>query len=374
MKREKITVLCSGISLGVYVPGVLMGYQLNSRGGDAEVVAFENILLEKTRQNIPKTKIAFHRNFQLALMAQKVAGKTNYDTSFDPNLIANLLTKWKNEGRKRFIAISGFWIPILEQYIEEIEESGFQDVTVDLCHMDSAYSPSWKMYSTTHPAFRVIRPMNSDTNSVDYSIRITEDEPLPYTQRTDRFLIHGGGWGVGTYQSKIPELVARGIKLDVIVYEERDLQNRFPGNRYFMIDPAWKPWEKDATGRHQFPPFGEVTDSGEVTFQNNPAYPEVYDLIQHSRAIISKPGGSTLLDSLSSATPLLLLEPYGGHEKKNGQLWQSLGFAIPYQEWINADCSLTLLEKLHTNLLNARANIPNYITEYMENCYAQNVS
>lgn len=359
MVQETVTILCSGASLGAYIPGLIASHQLRNRGFNTDIVVLENILFAEKRNNVTKTKFAFHRNFSLALMAQKLA--KDITSSIDPVLAGDLLAIWKNEKRKRFMIFSGFWLPVAKQYLEEID---FQDISIDLCHIDASTSTSWKLYDTTHPAFRHVWFFNWDKKKISYSLLVSEDEPVPYKKRSDRFLIHGGGWGVGTYKSKIPELKQKGINLDVIAYEQQDIDNKTKGDRYFMIDPEWKPWEKDEKGDYQFPPFGEVKDNDKIVFENNKSYPEVYSLIQQSWAIISKPGGATLIDSLSAATPLIWLDPYGDYENNNGLLWEYLGFAISFQKWVDSDYSFEILEKLYNNLLQARTNLPSFVSDY----------
>ena len=361
MRQETITILCSGASLGAYIPALIASHQLSNRGINSDVVVLENILLEKKRNNVPETKFAFHRNFSLALMAQKLA--KDIIPSIDSDLTSDLLAIWKHQGRKRFIIFSGFWLPVANQYLQETD---CQDIAIDLCHMDASASTSWKMYDATHSAFRHVWLFNGKDKCLSYNFCVSDDEPVPYSQRSNRFLIHGGGWGIGTYKSKVSELVHKGIELDVIAYEQQDLENRPEHSRYFLIDPTWKPWEKDAQGNHEFPPFGEVKDDGNIAFQNSQPYPEVYSLIRQSRGIISKPGGGTLVDSLSAATPLVWLAPYGDYENNNGLLWEYLGFGISYEKWADSGYSLDILERLHVNLRQARAGLPTYITNYVE--------
>lgn len=360
MRQETVIILCSGTSLGAYIPALIASHQLSNQGINSEVVVLENIFFFKKRDNIPQTKFAFHRNFPLALMAQKLA--KDITPSIDPDLASNLLAIWKKHRRKRFMIFSGFWLPIANRYLQETD---FQDITIDLCHMDASVSTSWKMYDVTHSAFRHIWFFNWEDKCLLYNFSVSNDEPVPYSQRADRFVIHGGGWGVGTYKSKIPELVHNGIKLDVIAYEHQDIANKAKHSRYFLIDPTWKPWEKDAQGHHQFPPFGEVKDNGNVAFENSQTYPEVYSLIRQSRGIISKPGGGTLVDSLSAATPLVWLAPYGDYENNNGLLWEYLGFGVSYEKWVDSGYSCDILERLHVNLKQARASLPKYITTYI---------
>ena len=360
MSQETVTLLCSGSSLGAYVPGLLLAHQFAAKGFETDVLVLENCLLAEKRDSILKTKFAFHRNFSIARMAQKLVG--DITPSLDPETVSKLLSNWRQQRRRRFVVIYGFWIPIITQYLNQTDFPG--DLAIDLCHMDAVTSASWNRVDASGPCFRHIWFFDWAGQSLPYRLAVTDEEPIPYAERSGRFLIHGGGWGIGTYQSKIPELAGQGIPLDVTVYEQQDIENQLAGNRYFMIDPAWKAWERDDSGHHQFPPLGEVNGSAPVVFANNPAYPEVYPLIRQCQAIISKPGGSTLVDSLSAATPLILLEPYGEYEQRNGELWESLGFAMTYAKWANTGYSTEVLRGLHVNLLNARTQTQNYVEVY----------
>jgi hypothetical protein len=164
-------------------------------------------------------------------------------------------------------------------------------------------------------------------------------------------VVHGGGWGIGTYQEKASELNSSGYALDLIIHDVKEAGGHREKDRYFMSEPYWRAWNKASDGMHEFPPIGEFVDSGEIAYRRNPNYHPLYDVIRRSKGIMSKPGGCTLIDSLSSATPVVLLEPYGYAEKSNGQIWEYLGFGIPYEKWRQTGYSMSVLEKLHLNLL-----------------------
>jgi UDP-N-acetylglucosamine:LPS N-acetylglucosamine transferase len=76
--------------------------------------------------------------------------------------------------------------------------------------------------------------------------------------------------------------------------------------------------------------------------------------VREAIAVVSKPGGGTLLDSLAAATPVVLLAPWGGPEAKNGALWEELGFGIDFQRWRRTGFDQCVLEDLHHSLLAAR--------------------
>ncbi len=354
-----VTILASGSSLGAYVPALLLDRQLCARGLTTDVLLIENSFLGEKRDNIAKTKSAFHHNFALARMAQKLV--RDIEPSLDHDGVERLLAAWESEGRTRFIVVYGFWVPILARYLAR---ASFADaIRFDLVHPDSVISPSWR-YDTTDPRYRHLWLCDGQQRRINYRLQVADTPPLAYEQRNGRFVIHGGGWGLGTYQERIPQLTAQGIGLDITVHEPGDLTDRAAAHRYYMIDPAWQPWERDADGRHRFAPLGEVAPDGAVVYTHCEDCPCVYELIRNALGIISKPGGSTLIDSLSAATPLILLEPFGEHEQRNAEAWLDLGFAIHYRDWAAEGYGLAVLERLHCNLSDARERVPNFVDAY----------
>jgi hypothetical protein len=167
---------------------------------------------------------------------------------------------------------------------------------------------------------------------------------------------------LGTYRERIRALQPHDWPVDVLNYELADMDETRRGERHFMLAPDWSPWR--ATSRLDwFPPLGELASaasSGVMAYARNADYPPLFDLTRSALAVISKPGGGSLIDSLAAATPLLLLEPFGEYERKNGQLWKELGFAIDFDDWVLRGCRRDTLEALHRNLLAARERTPLY--------------
>jgi hypothetical protein len=393
-----ISILCAGPGLGFYIPGVIMHRQLVNKGLDARVHVFENFLQQDKKNNVPKAKIKFHRNFPFALMGQNLAKDPS--PYLDEALLEELLRTWKREDRRHFVIFSGFWIPVMEKYARRVDPSG---LNIHLCHVDAANSTSWNLFNTDSPIYTHVWFNHWQEKRISYHIDIAGTDPVPFNQRENEFLIHGGGWGMGTYKEKIAELNSLGLHLSIISYEKQDLEKldlekldlekldlekhdlekKDSLNQYYMLDPAWNTWDLDDKGEHQFPPLGKVLlpDASEaalnadaqepspnlnagMVYTSNNDYPEVYNIIRMKKGIISKPGAGTLMDSLSSATPLLFLEPFGDYENKNALLWEYFGLGISLTDWIAADCAEEILLRLHENLLKVRSATENYITSY----------
>ena len=360
MKSEfpRITILSSAIGLGIYIPALLINYQLRKQGLDSEVMVLEDYYTPLSKNKFKKHQQAYHDNFSLALMAHRMT--RDVQDNLDTKIINIILENWQDENRLHFITWSGFWLPIIDQYRKRVSP---QKLKLDLCRIDAEISASFKIYPH-HKDDSEIWLWNWEQKKLIYEIPVTDRPSIPYHERGNRLVIHGGGWSLGTYQSKIPELERKGILLDIIVHELLEANHKKDGNRYFMVDPDWNPWHKNQNNQHEFPPFAEIMDLEQLEFKNREEYHELYDVISQSKAIVSKPGGGTLIDSLASATPIILLEAYGYAEQRNAEIWEYLGYGISYQKWQEMDYNFDILHQLHQNLLNRSKNTINYPQEY----------
>ncbi|OAB42264.1 hypothetical protein [Paenibacillus glacialis] len=349
---ETVTLLSAGNSLGVYIPAKLLQLQLQGQGVPAEICMLEHLYNQQTLEKIPRYRKAFHDSFAVAKMGYKLA-KDSRD-SLDEHNVSLLLQEWKQGGKRRFLALTGFWIPILERYREMMDSV---ELDIRLIRLDASDTPSFAVYGEACDRFNNVWLYPTGENRIVHTISVSEEEPIPFQEREKRYLIHGGGWGIGTYKDKITELTESGIALNIIAYYNEDMKpesHKSASHRYFMLDPSWSPWQRNAVNEFDFPPFAEVSQGEECIFESGGNYPKVFEVMRHSLGIISKPGGATLLDSLASATPLIFLEPFGDHERSNAQLWESLGLGISYDAWKEQDYAVNLLEDIHRNLLNAK--------------------
>jgi hypothetical protein len=347
-----VTVLTSGVALGVHVPGLLLARRLREAGVQAEIEVLERLLAPETRSRIPASKAAFHRDFRTALAGQRLA--RDLSPALDDAGVAAVFDRWWADDRRRFVALSGFWIPVLDRYAER---AGVE-LDVDLCHVDSVPSPSFEQCTPRTGGtarYRDVWLLDAERGEVPLTIPVAHVPPVPWSRRPARYLAHGGGWGMGTYAERARALASWGLDIDVVAYEPADLDPNRPAGRYFMLDPGWHPWDDDG-----FPPFGQVGADGSVLFRRSRDHHASFDLARHARAMISKPGGGTLMDSLAAATPVVLLEPFGPHEARNAELWRRLGFGLPFEDWWRGGCSAAALEPLHGNLLAARSEVPSY--------------
>jgi hypothetical protein len=356
----KIGILCSGVALGVYIPGIHLYQNFKRNGIAASVFVLENLIAEAKWDKINENKKAFHKNFVVALMGQKMT--RNLLPDLDPKEIEAFFTTCLNEEIDHFIVVSGFWLAVLELFKGRYPRKSFW---VDCLHIDCAVSPSWKIvdYQAAYCVNNWL--LSHDEQRIIAELNTTQLSPIPFARRRKRLLTHGGGWGMGTYLSKVPQLQAAGFALNIVVHELAEAP-AVPGNdRYFLIDPDWSPWIRDQHQEHQFPPLAEIKPGEDVEYRNNPNHPLIFEITREVIGVVTKPGGSTLLDSLAAATPLIFLAPFGEHEAKNAALWINLGFGIDYETWREAGFPVDILKRMHQKLAAARGRAPEYVDLYL---------
>src|SRR5262249_37323664 len=153
---------------------------------------------------------------------------------------------------------------------------------VELCHVDSVDSPSFRATSGFAKLGRHRRLLDAEASCVRSAILATREAPVPFSKRS-RPVAHGGAWAMGTYASRAEELARRGWPMDVIGCELEDARDRAAGSRYFLNDPEWEPWR----GEPGFPPFGEVAAGYRVPDDHHAAF----NLVREAPFVLSKPGG-----------------------------------------------------------------------------------
>lgn len=342
-----IAILTSGVALGVHVPGLLLASRLREQGAEVMVNVLERLLPEDRRDAVAASRTLFHRDFRTARAGQRLA--SDPARSVPAGALAELEQRWTDQNVRTLVVFSGFWLSIADNFARR----SARPPRVVICHVDSAVSPSFRRAGPLPPGTEQIWLASAADQALPWTVPVDPRPPVPWAERDERLLVHGGGWGMGTYRDRAVTLESAGHALDLVVHEAAEAQGGGPRSRYFMIDPAWHPWLDDG-----YPPLGRILpgqDMSTVRYSRGTTHHTSYDLARHARAMVSKPGGGTLLDSLWSATPLVLLEPSGEHEARNAELWTGLGFAVRYEDWRAEKFGPGLLEPLHRALIGAAA-------------------
>jgi hypothetical protein len=360
-----VVILCSGFGLGFYLPGLLIQGSLRRSGIETEVEVFESLLTPEKVGMVERNRAAYHRNFRLAIASTKIPG--NSSESIEAQRLDSLLSRWRDRDCRHFISLSGHWVSPLDAYRKMRPGT---PIHADLLYLDAGLAPSWTQLRKRQQDYAIPYTevcLYANRQQLRYSVGIDGEQPLSYAERNRRLVVHGGGWGIGTYEKSVPHLERAGYGLDVVCYESVEMGSLTGQRRYFRDDPGWRAWHRNSVGEHSFPPFGEVVpDEPSPSFVTPSDCHGLYKVIREAQGIVSKPGAGTLIDSLASATPLIMLDPFGPHEESNAQVWQSLGLGLPYESWAASGFSHSPLETLHQNLVKQQLLAPDYAQAYIE--------
>lgn len=324
---------------------------MTSQGLQAETFVLETYFQSAAQKKLLELKKQIHQSFSFAKMAQKVS--SDIKSSYDPAKIDALYRSWGNCRTIHLVVFSGFWVSIIDQFYADYKHQ--LEINVQIIHMDASWSASWKPHDQLSPDYKHNWLYNLSLKAVNFTIGTTLPV-IPFSERANEVLIHGGGWGIGTYQRTLKSAIRDQYHLNVIAYAEADVTDN-PNITFYQQKPRWNAWIKDENGKHTFPPLIHRPVSQappKIEMEYNGCSP-IYRIVASAQAIISKPGGATIMDSLHAATPLIFLENYGKYETDNAQLWQSLGLGMPFTEWEETGFDGGLLHQMHKNILHIRS-------------------
>ena len=358
---DKYIILTSAMGLGTYVPALQLRDYLIENGALCGVELYENYFADEMKASYLKNKDAYHKNMKVAIAGHKIAAK-RLKSALSEECIDEILQKWNEEGIHKFIIISGSWIEIVKKYRKIVKK----DLEAYIVHMDIGVAPSWKNFEDEDHLFTEIFPFDQDGIHFileNHFQQISKDEQRERGTKLHVFT-HGGGWGMGNYQSVVNELVQEeNISVISAAYNENETNDE---GDYCIVDSNWQPWMTDPSGQYQYPKMKTKRKNEEAQNIQNQYSNGLYKIYRDCDAIISKPGGATLMDSLIVGVPIVFLEPIAEHERVNAEVWKSLGLGVSYEDWKNQGFSRELLLELKNNLLDVvkeKTGVGRYILE-----------
>lgn len=360
MKGDNIVVrvLTSAMGLGTYVPALFLKDFFLNKGIQCELQLIETYLCPEKIEKFLQNKEHYHKSFKVAKLGHKLAEK-QLSELLDENEKKQIFEEWDSCACDLFIVMSGNWMDTLLEYVNMGKTNSNSICTI---HMDVGSTPSWCRFMDKNIGWNI---SIYDEDKVGYMF----EYPKKYLKKVSVFenlanscvYIHGGGWGMGTYQERYKgfgDSLPSRIKTTIHSADEANLTN---GWEYYLLDKKWMPWELHT--EDLYPPIGRVTSGGVCSIPNS-LHGGMYSLYEDCCAIISKAGGGTLMDSLITATPLVFIEPIATHEKKNQELWIKLHLGITYEDWEKQSFSISVLDKIYQNLIEYREKLPG-LGEYL---------
>ena len=335
-------ILGSGIALGVYVPALSLKKQLEALGHPADFFCLEDLYRDK-ESVMEETKRSFHHDFRLARISYRMPVRNR--TAVDPEAESAFLADLSEKKYDAVITFSGFFSEILKRLSEECPH--YQG-RIHAVHMDVVPSLSWKGAD-----FSVLKEIWL-YRLEDRKLFCRLDRPEEETEKERRILVHGGGWGIGDYQSKIRRLNELGIPLDIIVYYPEEAAAIDAMNDCYLLDPSWKA----EGGNDEFPKLLKYEGNEWREFADRRRINPLRTLIEKDCAVLSKPGGGTIADSLATGTPLLFAEELASYEKENRTMWELCGYGMGFDRFLESPDKDAVLSEMRIRLKEAASGLP----------------
>lgn len=173
----------------------------------------------------------------------------------------------------------------------------------------------------------------------------------PYDQRDFAFATHGGGWAMGNFRDVLDQLPGPAAILlprERAVAEKEALLPR--ASLFFDIESAsGEPGE--------FARLAEVTETGYRILPPMQHHGSL-EVIARSRALVSKPGGATVVDSYLAQTPILYLDPISIYEQGNAEFIEQTGIGMRLSDFLARGADPALLETCARNLARLVEGVP----------------
>jgi hypothetical protein len=339
---------------GVYLPALIVSRRLARAGIDSEVYLVENLFTDEKKKTFRATRQAFGKNFRLAQLAAKVP--TDYHACIDRNEADRIYDLWNEQMATDFLCFSGLWLDMLEDYIPG---SGIKNITC--CRIDAGEATTWANRNNIK-IDRTYYFSNLQTKEINYTLAVPAIQALSYPERQHAVLVHGGGWGLGNFVEKTEGLEQAGYARKIILND--GLQEDRKNTSFFVGDPNWDPLlHPDA--EKLFPPLGAI-ENGSIKYTYCPEHHTALKLIHESKAVISKPGGMTLVDAIITETPFIYLDPMGPNEQGNTILIEHHQLGTSYEVWKNNNFSEQLLQDYHNNIRKLKEKLPDFVTCYIQ--------
>lgn len=344
--NDTIVLLSSLVGYGAFVPALLLYRQLQAEGRKVQLHAIEHYYSDEKKTVFEQTRTAFRKNPKLVRIASGLSGQLEKNLSASGE--EELLDRWREEERTRFVCFSGLWSALLARFAEKDKRT-----KIVFCKVDSGFSSAWKntdplLLQHHHTSF-----FHAEKEKLLYKMAPPGISPKPFEERDKAVLLHGGGWYLDGFGEQVKAIAQHYTCRPVQRAsdpEPHPAKNIEPVRENFTWDPL-----HNGDHFHTLPSYSLTTQPGKKS-------EGLWELINDCRAIVSKPGGMTLMDSLVTATPLVMLEPAGKNEEDNGRLWQRLGLGIYYRDWEKQDFSSSVLEEMHRNLLQKISPVPEFIS------------
>lgn len=336
-QTTNVYILTSARGLGPYIAAVLLASSLREAGLSASVELLEDNYNDAELRRLEADIQKYQANFRIAELAARVRA-----------VWSSKRIQLSDNARRagRLIVLTGEWCSSIPTDLAS---------STDLVYLDRESAPSWEQARESVTRLVCCGASEVQLTFASGGRRLTltrrPSKSLEWQYRQRRFVLHAGGWGLGDLQAAVEVLVATCARPIELLLGSREPYSNLPANvRQYRISSCWQPWV--ANEEAPFPPLYRVGEMAEQVFTG--LEHSALQLVANAHAIVAKPGGMTLAESLMTATPVLFLPPFGEHERANAEEWVENGFGMYLTDWTSIPEGVDHLYRMHMNLVDAR--------------------
>jgi hypothetical protein len=351
-EAQTINIVSSIIGYGVYFPALIIYEQLKALNYNVNIYSIERFFDENAMSEFERTKAAFKKDVRLVQIASKLP--VSYTKKLSDEKTKALFDEWSNNNSTHFLCFSGLWLETLQTYKKQ-----HPNCTIDCCRVDSAVSSTWRKLNDLNELItNDLSFFNAAEDEINYVLNIPEIAPIPYSERTNNVTIHGGGWDLGNFATTTAQFT-KNYHVNLIV-NDLEVASSIENSTLYANKPKWNPLYKNG-----FPPFGRINSDRTITLKIYKKHPGILNILAKSNAIVSKPGGMTLMDSLITETPLIFLKSVGKNENSNKKLWETLQLGLSIEAWQESEDQEVLLHEMYKRIVAIKKETPCFITTYI---------
>ena len=348
-----ICLLSSGVCLGAYIPAVQLLSALSKQGRRVYLDVLEQHFSMTDQQRILGTRDRYQQNFRIALAGRRLHGVLN--SSVDVTDDERLFALWRERKIARFIVLQGQWMAVLSRYLKATDSA----FGVEALHLDVEDAPSWRAArdQSSNAAWSICdeRRWLGEDGTLHFWIGDDPRAPASFDERRRALVVHGGGWALGDFVEQSQRL-AEHFDIELLAGSKETPPIASANVRVHTIPPTWAPW--NAPSDRPYPPLIQNGKTTTTALSDSGRVNRFHEMSRLSVALVSKPGGSTMLESIATATPIIFLRACGEHEEANARAWVRRGFGTSMEDWERSDFSLDWLKRMHLALLDARMTAP----------------
>ena len=277
------------------------------------------------------------------------ATAAGFKLHYDPALLLALRAELAANPPRRVVFFDhSFLSEVMPQIADLIAGAELHHVEPDRRPQKQGGAGDWLDFSGLPLPVQVHYPTELRPARLTFRYTAPELRKLPHGLRELDYVAHGGGWAMGDFRERLTQLRGRGA---ILLPRDRALAEAA------TILPRARLFHDVEVGADRFAQLAEVTAEGTRLHAAAPHHGAL-QVIARARAIVSKPGGGSVVDAYLAGTPILYLDPISLYEQGNAEFIEATGIGMSLERFMAAGQDPVLLERCASRLHRLVQGVP----------------